>query len=155
VPAVGDVAQRGEDVGIVLDPVLSEAWMNGGEVWNPVSSCIVTLSLLLSEKEVPGLGSRPFYISLIIVYAPTHRSCPDVKNDFYNDLQASLNSVPKDDLLISVGDFNARVGNTPRKEDSVWHGVGEMNESGKNLLSLCAMNGLFVMNTLFEKANVF
>ena len=72
VPAVGDVAQRGEDVGIVLDPVLSEAWRNGGEVWNPVSSPIVTLRLLLSEKEVPGLGSRPFYISLIGVYAPIH-----------------------------------------------------------------------------------
>ena len=70
--AVGDVAQCGEDVGIILDPVLSEAWRNGGEVWNLVSSHIVTLRLLLSEKEVPGLGSRPFYISLISVYAPTH-----------------------------------------------------------------------------------
>jgi len=60
-----------------------------------------------------------------------------------------------------VGDFNARVGSTPREENSVWngvhgyHGVGEMNESGKNLLSFCAMNELIVMNTLFEKSNVF
>lgn len=161
VPAAGDVAQRGEGVGIVLDPVLSEAWRNGGEVWNPVSSRIVTLRLLLSENEVPGLGSRPFYLSLISVYAPTHRSCPDVKNEFYNDLQASLDSVPKDDMLILVGDFNARVGSTPREEDSVWHGVrgyhgvGEMNESGENLLSFCAMNELIVMITMFEKASVF
>ena len=141
-PAAGDVAQCGKSVGI--DPVLSEAWKNGNNVWNPVSSRTVTLRLLLSEKEVPGLGSRPFYISLISVYAPSYQSCPDVKNDFYNDLQASLNSVPKDDLLILVGDFNARVGSTPREEDSVWHGfrgyhgVGEMNESGESLLSFCA-----------------
>ena len=152
-PAADDVAQCGE--GVNIDPVLSEAWKNGDNVWNPVSSCIVTLRLLLSEKEVPGLGSKPFYISLISVYAPT---CPDVKNGFYNDLQASLNSVPKDDLLILVGDFNARVGSTPREEDSVWHGVRgyhgvrEMNERSENLLSFCAMNELFVMNTLFEKA---
>ena len=156
VPAAGDVAQRGEGVGIVLDPVLSEAWQNGGEVCNPVSSRIVTLWLLLSEKEVPGVCSRSFCISLISVYASTHRSCPDVKNDFYNDLQALLNSMPKDDLLILVGDFNARVGSTPREENSVWHGVhgyhgvGEMNESGENLLSFCAMNELIVMNTLLR-----
>jgi len=46
-------------------------------------------------------------------------SCPDVKSEFYNDLQASLDSVPKDDMFILVGDFNARVGSTPREEDSV------------------------------------
>ena len=119
VPAAGDVAQHGEGAGILLDPILPETWRIGGEVWNPVSSHIVTLRLLLSEKEIPGMGSRPFYISLISVYAPTHRSCPDVKNDFYNDLQASLNSMPKDDLLIFVGDFNARVESTPKEEDSV------------------------------------
>jgi len=38
VPAASDVAQRGGGVGVVLDPVLSEALRNGGEVWNPVSS---------------------------------------------------------------------------------------------------------------------
>jgi len=122
-PAAGDVAQYGEDAGIVLDLVLSEAWRNGGEVWNPVSSRIVTLRLMLSEEEVPGLDSRPFYISLIGIYAPTHQSCSYVKNEFYNDLQALLNSVPKDDLLILIGNFNAKVGNTSREEDSVWHGV--------------------------------
>ena len=58
--------------------------------------------------------------------------------------QALLNSVPKDDLFILVGDFNARVGNIPREDDSVWHsvrgyhGVGEMNERGESLLSFCA-----------------
>ena len=62
-PAAGDVAQCGEGIGI--DPVLSEAWKNGDNVWNPVSSRIVTLRLLLT-------GFRPFYISLISVYAPTH-----------------------------------------------------------------------------------
>jgi len=74
VPGAGDVAQHGEVVDVVFDPVLSEAWRNGGEVLNPVSSCIVTLRLLLSGKEVPELSSRPFYISLISVYAPTSQS---------------------------------------------------------------------------------
>ena len=51
-----------------------------------------------------------------------------------------------------MGDFNARVGNTPRKEDSVWHGVhgyhgvGEMNESGKNLLSFSTRGNILERN---------
>ena len=158
VPAAGDVIQRGEGVGIVLDPVMSEAWRSAGEVWKVVSSRIVMLRLLLTEKEVPGLGSRPLYITLLSVYAPTHRSCPDLKSEFYNDLQVSLDFVPKGDLLIMVGDFNARVGSNIRGEDSVWHdyhGVGELNESGEDLLSFCALNELTIMNTMFEKASIF
>ena len=120
--------------------MLSEAWRNGGKVWNPVSPHFVTLRLLLSDKEVPGLS-----VTLISVYAPTYQSCHDVKAEFYNDLQV-LDSVPKDDLLISMSDFNARVGSTTREENSVWHhgdvcgfhDVGEMNKRGENLLSfLC------------------
>ena len=141
VPAAGDVIQRGEGVGIVLDPVMYEAWRSAGEVWKAVSSHIVMLRLLLTEKEVPGLGFRPLYTTLPSVYAPTHRSCPDLKSEFYNDLQVSLDFMPKGDLLIMVGNFNARVGSTMRGEDSVWHdirgyhGVGELNESGEDLLS--------------------
>jgi len=60
-PAAGDVTQCGEGVCIVLDPVLSEVWRD--IIWNSLSLRIVTLTLLLSDKEVPGLGSRPFYIS--------------------------------------------------------------------------------------------
>lgn len=64
------MAQCRKGVGIVLDLVLSEAWRNGSEVWNLVSSCIVTLRLLLSENEVSGLDSRPFYLSVISVMFP-------------------------------------------------------------------------------------
>ena len=53
------------------------------------------------------------YITLLSVYAPTHRSCPG------------------------------------------YHGVGELNESGEDLLSFCALNELTIMNTMFEKASIF
>jgi len=46
VPGAGHVAQHGEGVNVVFDPVLSETWRNSGEVLNLVSSCIVTLRLL-------------------------------------------------------------------------------------------------------------
>jgi len=73
---------------------------------------------------------------------------------FYDDLCCTINYVCKDDLLIVLGDFNARVGTaTSEPEKSQrnrvrgFHGVGKINEAGTSLLTFCALNGLSVMNT--------
>jgi len=52
------------------------------------------------------------------VYAPTHRAPPEGKEKFYDNLQAVINSVPSSDVLLVMGDFNARVGcvSNPRSE---------------------------------------
>ena len=71
-----------------------------------------------------------------------------------------LDGISGSDVLMIVGDFNARVGSGVRGEDDVWngmrgcHGVGRMNESGEALLSWCALNGLVVMNTMYEKKQI-
>lgn len=63
--------------------------------------------------------------------------------------------------MISLGDFNARVGRTNRGQNSVWHkarsyhGVREMSENCENLLLFYALNELIVKNTVYEKASVF
>ena len=58
-------------------------------------------------------------------------------------------------------DFNARVGTgNSELERSQWngvrgkHGVGKTNEAGTSLLTFCALNGLTVMNTWFEKKDM-
>ena len=64
-----------------------------------------------------------------------------------------------DDVLLIVGDFNARVGSGEVGGDQ-WdgvhgkNGVGAMNESGEALLSWCSLNGLVVLNTVFEKKRI-
>ena len=82
---------------------------------------------------------------------------------FYSDLQDTLDTASEHDLLLVVGDFNARVGSTEREDrefEDTWngvkgvHGVGRMNEAGADLLSFCALNGLTIMNTCFEKKDI-
>ena len=58
-----------------------------------------------------------------------------------------INSVCQDDVLLVVGDFNARVGFNQLDSNNVeWsgirdiHGVGNVNEAGRELLSFCAVN---------------
>ena len=47
------------------------------------------------------------YLSLISVYAPTMAYPQEQKEAFYEKLSAAVRSVPKDDKLLLLGDFNA------------------------------------------------
>ena len=59
-----------------------------------------------------------------------------------------------------LGDFNARVGVLKDGEEE-WqgvigkHGLDERNEVGEEFLQFCALNQLTVMNTWFQKKNIY
>ena len=75
---------------------------------------------------------------------------------FYEQLQATLREVHRQDKLIVMGDLNARVG----RNVEVWGGVigrqGEVveNGNGKRLLQFCAENELVVTNTWFQHKDI-
>ena len=87
----------------------------------------------------------------------TRRATTEEKDRLFDLVQVTIDSVPEEeDVLIMVGDWNAKVGNTERSDtDSEWegvrgcHGVGKMNESGERFLSFCAMNSLSILNAYF------
>ena len=72
---------------------------------------------------------------LLIVqcYAPTNDSDAEKKSEFYGRLQAVVNQNAKKDLLIMMGDFNAKIGKDNTGKDLVMGkvGLGEMNENGE------------------------
>ena len=110
--------RRNEGVGIALDGRATAAWKEAREVWNAVGSCIVTARLKTTSvgQRRPG-GSREtrnIYISIISVYAPTAKAPPTVMQKFMDDLQDTVDKISPLDVLILLGDFNARVG---RRED--------------------------------------
>ena len=73
-------------------------------------------------------------------------------NAFYDQLQSTLSSVPASDLLVIMGDLNARVGSDCSSQNSVMgpHGIGKCNENGERLLDFCASNHMIVSNTWFQ-----
>ena len=95
----------------------------------------------------------------VSVYAPTFRAPIVEKEDFYEDLQRVLDQVSERDVLVVTGDWNARVGSSVGRGqwDGVIgrHGLGKMNEAGLFLLSFCATNNLSIMNTFFEKRDIY
>ena len=86
------------------------------------------------------------------MYAPTTSYSDDQVEDFYATLQSKIDAAAKQDIIIIMGDWNAKVG----KDNETWgptirkFGYGEMNDRGERLLYFCKENSLIVSNTLFK-----
>ena len=143
-----DDFKRGEGVGVVLRGRAQQAFVAGGNQWSAVSSRVARCKLKFGD----------IWVHVVVCYAPTFRSSRDAKNDFFDSLQEVILSVPTQDSLIILGDFNARVG--AEICDDGWygtrgpHGVGTVNEAGAELLQFLACNSLTVCNTWFMKRNI-
>ena len=91
-------------------------------------------------------------VTLISVYAPTLLASSDTKDEFYENLCATLLNVPSKDQVILLGDFNARVG----RDHEAWptclgkFNVGKVNENGQRLLEFCTRFNLCVANSFFK-----
>ena len=100
---------------------------------------------------VVHLDTKPVKTTIIKVYAPTSTSSDEVKEDFYNQLQATKDAIKDRNALIIMGDFNAKVGDEASKHQGLGpHGFGKRNDSGENLLSFSQANDLLILNTWFE-----
>ena len=95
-------------------------------------------------------------MTLISAYAPTMCYNQEQKEQFYQSLTQLLHSVPKDDKLLLLGDFNARVGRDSQSWPDVIgpHGIGQENSNGQLLLTFCAEYGLSITNTMFHLPDV-
>ena len=112
--------------------------------WTPVSPRIA----------LARLRGRPFNITIVSVYAPTLAADNSTKDDFYEQLQDAVNNVPRNDILVVAGDWNARTGPA---DNSTGHilgrfGLGERCDNGGRLVDFAAFNHLCVCNTKFQHA---
>ena len=108
----------------------------------------------LMSVRLPLARSR--HMTIISAYAPTLMADEDTKDQFYSELTLLLQRVSREDRLVLMGDFNARVG----ADAGVWegvlgsHGTGKMNANGLRLLSLCSEFDLSITNTMFQMKNI-
>ena len=93
--------------------------------------------------------------TLISAYAPTlinSEKNPELKYDFYNQLESVISNEPKSSILIIGGDFNAKTGSgyNQYKQNIGKFGKGLLNSNGNSLLELANRNSLALTNTLFK-----
>eukprot|EP00922_Rhytidocystis_sp_ex-Travisia-forbesii_P036240 GHVS01053759.1.p1 GENE.GHVS01053759.1~~GHVS01053759.1.p1 ORF type:complete len:235 (-),score=29.95 GHVS01053759.1:53-757(-) len=106
----------------------------------------MTLSLAVSKNKI---------LHVVSVYAPTFRSPPQEREEFYDQLAAMIHTIPENgqNICFVLGDFNARVGSgaAPYEEEVGPYGDDSPpNENGHHLMEFCAAHGFKVANTIFK-----
>lgn len=139
----GHVDQHVHGVGLILSENASRALIG----WKPVSDRIITARF----------QSRHTKATVIQVYAPTENAEEAVKDDFYDQLQATLSEIPSHDLKLLIGDLNAQICSDRRGHEHVIgpHGSAtETNDNGDRLLMFCGINGLCIGNSYFAHKSI-
>ena len=94
---------------------------------------------------------KPFNITVIQVYALTSNDEEAEVEHFYEDLQELLELTPQKDILLIIGDWNAKVGSQETPGVTGKFGLGVQNEAGQRLIEFCQENALVIANTLFQQ----
>ena len=93
---------------------------------------------------------------MVQAYAPTSDAMDEGKEEFYNQLRDTVSSCNRNDMIVVMGDLNAKVGNnnTNREELMGKFGVGIMNASGERLRDFCSANGFIITGTIFPHKDI-
>ena len=116
--------------------------------WEAKGPRLITASFKTSQKKIK--------MNLILGYAPTNASSDETKNEFYEQLEAILDSLNDKDVNILLGDFNAKVGqqNNGYEECMGKHGLGMMNENGELFANTCALYNFVIGGTVFPHKEI-
>ena len=111
-----------EGVAIIMKKGMEKYLME----WKPVNSRII-------QARLKG---RHTNLSITQCYAPTNDSNDRDKEAFYEQLQATFENVHCRDLLLVMGDLNAKVGSDNLNFERVMgrEGCGVQNDSGERLV---------------------
>ena len=114
--------------------------------WEPISDRLLRARF----------NSKYCKLTIIQCYAPTNEADDAVKDNWYEQLQAAIKNVPQHDMLIIMGDMNAKVGaeNVGRERALGKHGCGKMNENGERLADFCLSNNCVIGGTIFPHKNI-
>ena len=133
-----DTGKRERGVGVIMGQEAAKALMG----FNPINDRIISVRL----------RGHPFNITILQAYAPTG-TAPDEDIDmFYEQLDDALEKIPARDMLVVMGDWNAKIGQTNAKSAVTGRfGLGERNERGDKLEEFCLAHNLVIGNTLFQQ----
>ena len=89
------------------------------------------------QNDLFCFQDKSFNITVIQVYAPTSNAEETEVEKFYEDLQDLLELTPKKDVLVIIGDWNAKVRSQETLGVTGHFGLGVQNEARQRLIEFC------------------
>ena len=116
--------------------------------WEAHGPRIISATFNTSNKRIK--------MNVIQCYAPTNDGSDTDKDAFYSRLQSVVQSCSRRNVIILMGDFNAKIGSNNQGFEAVMghHGLGEMNENGERFANFCATNQLVVGGSIFPHKRI-
>ncbi len=138
----GNADQCIRGVGIAIRKQFSKCLLE----WKPINDRLIKARF----------NSKYAKTTIIQCYAPTNQATDDDKDNFYEILQREIDLVPSHDVLIVLGDMNAKVGsnNSGREQVMGKHGLGVINDNGERFCELCTNNNLVIGGTIFPHKRI-
>lgn len=94
--------------------------------------------------------------TIVNAHAPTEEKEDIIKEQFYDDLEKVCCAVPKYDLMLVIGDFNAKIGRNEHQ-----HGISgkyslheENSENGDLLCQFARRNNMIIKSTCFPHKRI-
>ena len=111
----------------------------------------------INERLIKArFNSKYCKLTIIQCYAPTNDSEDDMKEEWYDQLQAAVSKVPQHDVLLIMGDMNAKTGsdNTDRERAMGREGCGIINDNGEKFVNFCLNNNCVIGGTIFQHKEI-
>ena len=158
---LSEVRRAGEDT-LTLDSGHLLYFREGGRASQGGVGFLIHKNLTGNVVEVSSVSNRVAYLVLkltdryslkvVQVYAPTSTHSDDEVEAMYEEISRAIYGTTAAFYNVVMGDFNAKVGVRGREESKIGpHGLGCRNHRGQMLVNFLEMEGLFLMNSFFQK----
>ncbi|CAG4952076.1 unnamed protein product [Parnassius apollo] len=122
--------------------IVHKSLVNNVVKFGSVSTRVAYLILRITKR---------YSLKVIQVYAPTLAHPDEEVEEMYEDISRAMHS-SKTHYTVSMGDFNAKLGTREGGELKLGKfGVGQRNRRGLQLADFMEKEGLFMMNSFFQK----
>ena len=107
-------------------------------------------SLISDRVMMAKIKGQPFNINIIQAYAPTSVHSDDETEVFYEEIKQAMSYVKCGEVVIAMGEFNAKVGCGEHLDISGQFCLGIRNERGSRPLQFCEENNMMIANIYFQ-----
>ena len=118
---------------------------------NSVAKSMMGFWAISDRVIMMKLEAKAFNINVMQVYAPTQDHDGEEIEKFHQEIQDAIKYAKSDEVMCTMGDLNATVGDERYQNIVGMHGSGQRNERGERLIQFCQENKLIIANTWFQQ----